>query len=155
MIPDIWFRMPGNYDPDEASEFDALDCAEHSMTQQHYAIDADIATIVRRYGMTGSAPMMRAGPVEYGDFSNALDFHDMMEATRKAQQGFAVLPADMRAIFENDVTKFVEFVHDPENYDHAAEMGLFPPRGVDVSPIKVEVVPAPPAPPAPAPAGAV
>lgn len=99
--------------------------AEPSKTQQHFAKDADLNTIVKRYGITdGAIPPAAADARYYGDFSDAFDFRDALDRTRDAVAKFNALPAELRRIFENDPAYLHEWVSDPANIEQAVELGL-------------------------------
>ena len=45
-----------------------------------------------------------------GDFTNIPDFHTAMNLVRQAQEEFVRIPADVRARFNNDPGRFMEFL---------------------------------------------
>jgi len=115
-----------NYDRDAVSKATGLVCTSVSRTQQASKDEADINTIVRRFGITGQLPQGTRLP-QYGDFSGVFDFQSAQNAIRRAQEAFNALPADVRDAFRNDPHEFVEFASNPENLDDLREMGLAPP----------------------------
>ena len=60
----------------------------------------------------------------YGDFIGAGTYHDALNLIQEAQEMFMTLPAHVRAEFDNDPEKFLEFVHDPDNEEKMRELGL-------------------------------
>lgn len=118
-----FFRTGFNYDRDEASHWSGLSCKDPSLAQQHFAEDADINTIVRRFGITGQLPENASYPT-YGDFTGISDYRTAIEAVRAAEAQFMAMPAHVRASFENDPQAFVEFCSDPVNLPAMREMGL-------------------------------
>ncbi|WNK12490.1 MAG: internal scaffolding protein [Microvirus sp.] len=105
----------------------ALACpADENMTQQQFRDEADINTIVRRFGLTGELPADQRAPI-FGDFTNVTDFQTAMNAVRKAQEGFDDLPANLRARFNNDPQRMLEFVEDNNNRDEALKLGIIAP----------------------------
>ncbi|WNK12800.1 MAG: internal scaffolding protein [Microvirus sp.] len=122
-----FLRTQFNYDRDEASFESALACQDPSRTVQDAAEDADINTIVRRFGLTGELPDGVAAP-NYGDFTEVVDFHTAMIAVRKAEGTFMRMPAHVRARFENDPQLFLEFCSDERNRDEARKLGLLVPQ---------------------------
>nr|DAD95801.1 MAG TPA: Scaffold protein [Microviridae sp. ct2OM3] len=122
MLPFI--RSPYNYDTDEVSRETGLDCsADEPLTQQQFAEETDINTIVRRFGLTGQLPDDYRAPMEQ-DFFEITDFSTAMQAVRKAQEQFLQLPGDMRARFANDPQRLLDFLEDPTNRDEALKLGL-------------------------------
>lgn len=110
---------------------------EPSLTNQHFAKDADLNEIVRRFGVTdGSIPPAALDPAYFGDFSDAVDFKDALDRTRIAAERFDALPADLRQRFGNSPLQLWQFVNDPRNVDEAIKLGL----------LKREEPPAPPKP---------
>lgn len=134
MKKSIFIRTPYNYDTDEVSNETGLVCPEPTMAQQQFRDEADINTIMERFGRTGEliAPVRMP---QYGDFTGVNDYHTAMNAVIEAQASFDALPAKVRARFDNDPGRFVEFCLDENNRDEAVSLGL-------VAPEKEPVVPA-------------
>lgn len=124
------------YDGDAASAATGLPAGDDGMTQQQFAEECDINTIVRRFKLTGEMPVGVRPPV-FGDFTDVMDFQTAMEAVVKAREAFDALPAEVRYEFHNDPQRFVEFSSDQKNLPRLRELGLAVP----------EPVPEPPAPP--------
>lgn len=105
-----------------------LDCSNSpSMTRQSFAKDADINTIMARYP-NGGVPLdmfMQGTPV-FGDFSDISDFGAVVNRVNQARDNFMLLPATLRARFDNDVEKLLEFVNKPENVREAVDLQLLP-----------------------------
>lgn len=103
---------------------DGLDCSVlPSRTQQQFAEEVDINTIVRRFGLTGELP--EAVPhVLQGDFTNVVDFQSAMDLIVRAREAFMEQPAEVRARFDNDPQKFLAFTSAKENLDEAIKLGL-------------------------------
>lgn len=157
-----FLRTAYNYDRMEVSNETGLDCREldedtgelvyRTMAQQHFAEECDINTIVRRFGLTGQLPVGVRMPT-YGDFLDVPTYHEAMTAIRQADEAFMMMPADVRARFDNDAGKFVEFCSDEKNRDEAVRLGLVLPKvaalasagaaGSDV-PAPAAVAPVPP-----------
>jgi len=70
--------------------------------------EADINTIVKRFGLTGTLPQNVRTPLS-GDFTNAIDFRTAMDAVVAAERSFAAMPAEVRKRFGNDPAEFVDF----------------------------------------------
>lgn len=125
-----------NYNTDKASVASGLDFSgTESLTQQQFKEEADINTIVRRFGITGQMPENPRVP-HYGDFTEVTDYQTALNAVRAAEEAFLALPAAVRAEFNNDPQLLLEAVEDPRNLDRLRELGL-------ANPAKVEAPPAP------------
>jgi len=119
----VFLRTPYNYDVVEASDQSGLSCPEPTRAQQHARDECDINTIVRRFGLTGQLPSNVRAP-QYGDFSDAMDYHSALNAVRAADAAFMELPAHVRTRFNNDAGAFVDFVSDDNNRAEAEKLGL-------------------------------
>lgn len=105
-----------------------LECKDVSLTVQSDAVDADINTIVRRFGITGQLPVDLPF-VTNVDLSEAPDtFQGAMDILMQAQESFMKLPADVRRRFDNDPALFMDFVSIPENIEEMRKMGLAVPK---------------------------
>lgn len=116
-------RSAYNYDRDEVSLRSGFASAEPSLTQQNFKDDADINTIVRRFGITGELPRGLRAPT-YGDFSGIGDFQSAMTAILSAESAFMQMPAEVRDRFKNDPGLFVDFCSNPDNQAEAEKLGL-------------------------------
>lgn len=124
-MQNIIFNTGFNTDPDKWSEIHGLVNDEPSMTQQSFASESDINTIVKRFGVTGELP--NVVPAQFGDFTNVTDYQTAMNAVREAGGAFMALDANLRAHFNNDPAQFVDFVSDENNRSKAVELGLVMP----------------------------
>lgn len=117
-------RSARNYDRDAVSLETGLsiDPAENR-TQQQFKDDADINTIVKRFGLTGKLPVLPDMPM-VGDFTEVTDFHTAMNVVRKAQEEFARIPSDLRKRFGDDPAQLMEFMYDEANREEAIKLGL-------------------------------
>lgn len=93
-----------------------------SRTKQEFAQESDLNFIMARYTETGELPESIVGL--YEDFSDAPDFFEAQNILARADAQFSSLPAAVRARCDNDPGKFLEFVHDPANFDELQELGL-------------------------------
>ena len=104
----MFLRSSFNYDRDAVSNETALECLDESKAIQSAEEESNINTIVRRFGISGELPNQVAMP-QSGDFTNIPDFHTAMNLVRQAQEEFVRIPADVRARFNNDPGRFMEF----------------------------------------------
>lgn len=136
-----FLRSAYNYDMDQASIDSGLTCLDPSLAQQQFLEESDINTIVERFGLNGELPEVVRVP-QYGDFDQVRDFQSAMNAVRQAEEAFMELPAKVRARFENDPQRLLEFVSDQANRAEAQVLGLLK------EPVSVPDVVKPDAPPA-------
>ncbi len=118
-----FLRTPYNYDRDAASDESGIACPEPTLAQQQFRDEADINTILERFGRTGELVVPVNVP-QFGDYSEVTDYHTAMNMIIQAQDSFDALPAKLRAQFDNDPGRFVDFVMDESNREKAIEMGL-------------------------------
>lgn len=133
MKKSMFIRTPYNYDTDEVSNETGLVCPEPTMAQQQFRDEADINTIMERFGRTGEIVAPVRLP-QYGDFTGVSDYQTALNAVIEAQASFDSLPANLRARFQNDPAEFVEFCLDDKNRDEAVRLGLVQPRIEPVPP---------------------
>lgn len=122
-------RSAYNYDLVEASNADAVSEWPPSLTQQSMSEEADINVIVKRFGLTGVMPENVRVP-QYGDFTEVTDYTSAMQAIASANSSFMSMPANVRARFDNDPQKFLQFCADKNNLDEMRAMGLAVPREI-------------------------
>lgn len=122
-VKKVFLRTAYNYDMDEVSTETGLCCEDPTLTQQQFAKECDINTIVEAYGLNGELPQTLRAP-EYGDYSEITDYASALAAVKNAESNFMLLPAKLRARFENDPQQFLRFVHDDANYQEARDLGL-------------------------------
>jgi len=119
----VFLRTPYNYDRDAATNESGLHCEDASLAQQHHKEECDINTILHKFNITGLLPESPLSP-RYGDFSGIGDYHTAMNRVIAAQDEFEALPAQIRARFENDPAKLIEFLENSDNRQEAEELGL-------------------------------
>lgn len=120
----VFIRTMWNYDRNEASDESALFCdPEEGLTQQQFAEEADINTIVRRFGLTGELPDVVRVPVS-GDFTGVIDYKSALDAVIAAEDAFMELPGELRARFSNDPQLLMDFVGNVDNREEATKLGL-------------------------------
>lgn len=119
----LFLRTPYNYDTDAASNESGLACEEPSLAQQHFKEECDINTILQKFNITGLLPEAPLSP-RYGDFSGIGDYHSALNRVMAAREEFGALPAQIRARFDNDPSKLIEFLQDENNRPEAEELGL-------------------------------
>lgn len=133
-------RAPYQYDQKAASDAAAFDCGDSlDRTDQSFAEEVDINTIVERFGLTGELPENLVLPRE-GDFTDALDYQQSLNLLIMANRAFLEMPAQVRARFGNNAEEFVAFASDPANLDECRKLGLADPQKLPTPPLDVRVV---------------
>lgn len=99
-------------------------------TKQAFKAECDINTIMARYQKTGVLEFTQKHAAQYEDVT-ALDYTAGMLQIAAAKSMFADLPAHLRARFENEPARFLDFVQDPRNTAEAIELGLATAREPD------------------------
>jgi len=134
-----FFRSGYNYDRESVSVETGLLCLDPSKAVQSDLEDSDINTIVRRFGLTGQVPTDVRVPLE-ADFVDVFDFQSAMNAIRSAQESFDLMPASVRARFQNDPAQFVDFCVAEQdgklvNIDEMRKLGLAVPKEAVPEPV--------------------
>lgn len=80
------------------------------LTQQHFADEVDINTIVKRFGITGQAPFGNVNGV-YGDFTGITDYDSALERIDTAKEKFMNLPPEIREKFGNDPGEMIRIAN--------------------------------------------
>ncbi len=95
-----------------------------SMTQQHFAEEADIGNIIRKHDRTGLIEHVARGVAQYGDYTQVNEYRESLDIVNSATESFMELPSDIRAKFHNDPGEFFEFATDPKNGEKMVQLGL-------------------------------
>lgn len=120
-------RVIGKYDSQALSDATGLKCKDPSRASQEFKDEVDINTIARRFGLTGEMPQ-NVPMVMQGDFTEVMDFRQAHDLLVRARESFQAMPADVRAEFDNDAARFVDFCSDERNFDRAFALGLVRPE---------------------------
>lgn len=116
----------------ERSDKSKTYCGGVGRTKQSFKAECDINAIMARYIKTGVIEHTARYAPQYGDFSDVKSYQEALHAVQEADAMFMSLPAQVRAKFDNDAGKFLDFVQDPSNVDEMGKLGLANPK-VDVS----------------------
>lgn len=122
----MFIRTEFNYDRDAVSLETAFSCTGEAVVQQSFKDECDINVIVKRFGLTGELPGDFRAPVS-GDFTGISDFQTAMNAVLAAESSFMQIPAEIRARFNNDPARLIDFVSNGENRAEALKLGLLRP----------------------------
>lgn len=115
-------RNQMTYNRKALSDATAVRCKDKSRTQQEFAEEADINVLVERFGIRHVPEGVRV-PM-YGDFTVVRDYRTALESLKLAEDSFMQMSAKVRARFENDPQKFLDFCADAGNKDEMRAMGL-------------------------------
>lgn len=96
---------------------------EKSLTKTDQAHECEINFIVSKFHKTGQITHLAKQEGAYGDFQD-MDFEKAMNMITEAKTMFEELPSSVRAEFDNDPGRFVEFAKDEKNQTQMAEWGL-------------------------------
>lgn len=118
-----FMRTMYNYDRKAASDETATICPEPTRTQQQFKDEVDINVMMEKFGITGEWPQ-NVRPVMNDEYTEVFDFQSAMNTIRRAQEAFMELPAEQRAVWDNDPGKFATYLEDPDNHEKARKMGL-------------------------------
>ena len=95
-----------------------------SLTQQHFAHEADVRNIIKQYDKTGLIANVQKGVAQYGDYSEVNEYREALDLVNNANGMFADLPAHVREMFQNNAGTFLEFATNPDNENKMIELGL-------------------------------
>jgi len=123
----VFLRSAFNYDTNQVSDETGLKCLDASLTQQQFAEEADINTIVNRFLKSGVLPTPAQMP-QYVDYEGVFDFQSAMNAVRLADENFMRMDAKIRSRFNNSPQEFLEFFANPDNTQEAIRLGLAIPQ---------------------------
>jgi hypothetical protein len=97
---------------------------DQGLTEQHHKDSCDIHNILRQQEKTGVAIHSSAFNATYGTMPTGEQFHQDMNRIARAKTLFESVPSKIRNEFDNDVAKYLDFMHQDENYEKIQEMGL-------------------------------
>lgn len=115
-----------------------VDCSkDKGFTVQADREDADINKIIQRFEKSGQQARVNSKEPFYGDVSDIGDLAESLMKVQKAQELFMEYEWPIRERFDNDPSKFVEFLEDEGNRKEAEELGIVQKRPVEPSPSPV------------------
>lgn len=119
----MFIRTPYNYDTEMASLEAGLHCEDESLAVQSQKEEADINTLLKRFGITGQMPQDMRMP-QYGDFTGISSYQDAMFAVKAAEIEFLKLPGHIRKRFGHDPEQLLAFMAEDKNREEAEKLGL-------------------------------
>lgn len=122
-----FFKTPHNYDRDKESHALGLACRDPSKTQQQFAKDADINTILAKFQQTGELPI--TGQPQYLNIDKPFDLQDQIVTRHQVEEAWNALPAAVRNILKDPKTfaDYVDHCVQTGDLDPLRELGLAPP----------------------------
>lgn len=137
--PVVYVRQPFAYDSDRVSNDTGIICDIETRTKQEFAEEADINTLVKRYGLMGTMPKDHRVAM-FGDFeSGPLDYHEAQNTIRAADEAFMSMPPEVRYRFGNNPQSLMEFVSNSENREEVKKLGLLAPEKAAEKPLLVRM----------------
>lgn len=112
-------------------------CGE-TRTKQSFADQVNINKIIERHRKTGMVSHLNAAEPFYGDVSELRSYEESLMVVQKATDLFMGMSSSVRARFDNDPQKMIEFLEDPKNHEEAIKLGMVLPRK-EVVPQEVEI----------------
>ena len=94
-----------------------------SCTEQSHKDECDINRILHDYTRTGFMQHARQHAGQYDDVS-AVDYETALNTVAQTKSMFESLPSAIRQEFDQNVSKFLDFVQDPSNAPELAERGI-------------------------------
>lgn len=98
-------------------------CPGGSKVQQQFRDECDINNIVARFN-GGQMPTMAATEPFYGDISNVPDYQTALNTKIDVEKRFFNLSPELRAKFDNNPQKLLNFISDDKNLAEAIKLGL-------------------------------
>jgi len=95
-----------------------------SMTEQAHRDEVKIQNIIAKHQKTGLLNHVSKYEGTYSDMASATDFTEAQNIIAEAKSMFETVPSEIRAIFDNQPEKFLDFMQNQENIESIEEMGL-------------------------------
>ena len=100
------------------------DNPEPTMARQEFADECDINNLMKKYTYNQIPDI----PGTVSEFSQVIDFQEMMQATIHVRTQFDSLPPNIRQRFQNDPQDLINFLGDSKNREEAIKLGLVDPK---------------------------
>lgn len=102
----------------------SIDCSSGGKTDQSFANQSDINWIVNMHKKQGTFPIFQNNDAYYADVSNIPTFEEAFNIVNEAYASFMELPSVIRSDMNNDPSKLVSYVSDPNNRDLLEKHGV-------------------------------
>lgn len=126
IVGEVWYDHAGNecmYREDGSLRVRTIN-TETSMAVQSERDRCDLNIIQSIYAKTGVMNNIRKDAPRYGDFTSSRELHDVLLRAQEAEADFMLLDAQIRARFDNDPGKLLDFALNPKNREEAIKLGL-------------------------------
>jgi len=90
---------------------------EPGKTVQSDGPRTEIKAILERYAAVGIVDHMRDVDLQFRDVTEFEDFRDLMVQAKDAELAFMKLPPQVRDVFENDPSRWLDAAHDAEKLE--------------------------------------
>lgn len=101
----------------------ALSFDNPTLTEQHHRESCDVNYIIDVFQRTGK--ISPGNSCFYEDVSDRpSDLLECMNVVKRSQEIFSSIPSKIRARFDNDPVKLLDWISDPSNRKEAGEIGL-------------------------------
>lgn len=117
-----------------------LHTGDKTPVKQEFKDECDINVLMKRYQKTGLFPQHPGQQPRYVSNIGAPDYQEAMNIVSAANQQFSGLNSELRKRFDNDPSKFLEFVNNPDNAQELVDLGLREAPKPEPGPVRVEVV---------------
>lgn len=122
-----FWKTPYNHDTTAEALRTATSDFEPTLAQQNTAEETDINSILRRFGINNVRAQLAAMPPSFIDVPENMDMATAIELVRQGEEAFMQLSADARAMFGNDLARYVAHVDDrlrAKDYEALDKLGL-------------------------------
>lgn len=128
--------FPNIYSARHRPRFTGISFEGPGRTHQEFKDECNINVLMARYVKHGILPAGYSTGT-YGDFSEVGDYLEAQQILENARVQFESLPATLRARFDNNPAKMLEFVADRGNLEEARKLGMLKdePTGAPVPPV--------------------
>ncbi len=101
-----------------------LDASQGGGAKQAMKDECDVNLIVRRFDKTGFIGHLAEGIPTFVDASELGDYRSIIDQVRKVDEYFSGLPASVRTEFENDASRFMDFLESGASEEDLMKLGL-------------------------------
>jgi phage internal scaffolding protein len=96
------------------------------LTEQHHKDELDVKSIVRGIQKGVYSKHLKEFEGKYIDLPGSVDFLEAKNTITRAKEMWATVPSNVRAHFQNDPGRYVDFMSNPDNYDEIKKLGINP-----------------------------
>lgn len=97
---------------------------DKGLTEQNHKESCDIHSIMRKAQRTGVIEHNNQHAGSYSEYPQGIDFHLAMNTIAEANSMFESIPSHIRKEFDNDPSKFLDFIQNENNREAIEEFGF-------------------------------